>query len=128
MFLLFLLVLFYRSFMQSWTAFTWPITTGSTAYKWEGLGRIVRRIFLPSTFFYDVIPRWYFTSPELPQLASSFPVFYWNYANIFWGDLLNTHFNAFNLPRCAIPKPKYYTPYCAAVCTNLSMNIILYFT
>lgn len=107
------------SFVQSWTAFTWPITTGFTASRWEGFGKIDNLTFLPATCISEVIPKWYFTSPELPQFASS-PVFSWNSANIFCEDLWKTFLNALSLPLWAIPNPIYSTPCSAAVYTSWS--------
>lgn len=115
------------SFMQSWTAFTWPMTTGFTASRCDGFGSMVNRMFFPPTCFSEVIPKWYFTSPEFPQLMpSGVSVFSWNYANIFWGDLLKTFLSAFNLPRWAIPNPIYSTPCSAAVSTSWSKLLFYY--
>lgn len=109
------------SCMQSETALTWPMQTGLTVSRWEGLGRIERRMFWLLIYFWTVTPRWYFTSPELPQFISSTrSVFSWNYAKIFCRGLLNTLCRALSLPLWAIPNPMYFTPCPAAVSTSLS--------
>jgi len=66
-----------------------------------------------------VVPKWYFTSPELPQ-DTYLSTFSWNSANIFCIGFPKTLARAFNLPLWAIPNPMYYTPLSAALDTNLS--------
>ena len=55
-----------------WMALVFPVTSGLTVSKCDGLGSIVNFTVWPfSNSFVNVVPRWYLTSPELPHARSS---------------------------------------------------------